>query len=76
MIARSSSHWRAGAGEREPLVSPSEFPQLSADVSGKHQSWGKVTSRPQPSRSELERIAYTLGITVQNVIDAMKRGLL
>jgi len=42
----------------------------------KHESWGKITSRPAYTQRELEWLAYKLGSTVAAVKQAIAQGLL
>jgi len=42
----------------------------------KHESWGKITSRPAYSQRELEWLAFKLGATVAAVKQAIAQGLL
>ena len=42
----------------------------------KHESWGKITSRPAYTKRELEWLAYKLGSTVAAVKQAIAQGLL
>jgi hypothetical protein len=76
MISRWS-HWaNDGAGGRKPIGVVGDSQSVAKSFTTPKQHWGKVTSRPQRSRNELELIAYQLGWTVENVKRAIALGLL
>lgn len=76
MISRWS-HWaNDGAGGRKPIAAVCDTQSIAKSFATPKQHWGKVTSRPQRSRDELELIAYQLGWTVENVKRAIALGLL
>jgi hypothetical protein len=71
------SHWaNDGAGGRKPVAAVGDSPSMAKTFTTPKEHWGKVTSRPQRSRSELEAIAYQLGWTVENVKRAIALGVL
>jgi len=76
MISRWS-HWaNDGAGGRRPIAAVGESQSIAKSYTAPKQHNGKITSRPQRSRDELEAIAYQLGWSVENVKRAIALGLL
>jgi hypothetical protein len=73
VIARS--HWRRGSDGQEIVPAAGEVLTLFDSVK-KHESWGKITSRPAYTQRELEWLAYKLGSTVAAVKQAIAQGLL
>jgi hypothetical protein len=73
MIART--HWRRGADGPEIVPAAGEVLTVF-DTIKKHETWGKITSRPAYSQRELEWLAYKLGASVSAVKKAIAQGLL
>jgi hypothetical protein len=73
VIARS--HWRRGTDGQEIVPAAGEVLTLFDSVK-KHESWGKITSRPAYSQRELEWLAFKLGTTVSAVKQAIAQGLI
>jgi hypothetical protein len=71
------NHWRRGGADgREPIAAVGESASAVSDYTAQKQTWGKITSRPQLSRSDLEFLAYRLGCTVEAAKRAIAEGLL
>lgn len=76
MISRWS-HWRRGGADgREAIAAAGESKSAVSNYTASQQFWGKKTSRPQLSRSDLEYLAWKLGCTVETVKRAIAEGLL
>ncbi len=72
-----AAHWRRGGADgREAIASSSDIVSLAATFTPKPQHWGKITSRPQPTRADLELLAFRLGVKVSAVKRAIDLGLL
>jgi hypothetical protein len=70
------SHWKNGADGRKPVAAASDSDSIAKSYNAPPQHWGKITSRPQRTRSELEAIAYQMGWTVEQVKRAIALGVL
>ncbi len=76
MISRWN-HWRRGGADgREAIAAAGESQSAVSDYTATQEFWGKVTSRPQPTRGELEYLAWKLGCSVDTVKRAIAQGLL
>lgn len=75
MISRWN-HWRRGGADgREAIAATGEKSPVS-DYTAKPQFFGKVTSRPRLTRSDLEYLAWKLGCNVAAVKRAIEEGLI
>jgi hypothetical protein len=70
------SHWKNGTDGRKPVAATSDSDSIAKSYKAPQQHWGKITSRPQRSRAELEAIAYQMGWTVEQVKRAIALGVL
>ena len=72
-----AAHWRRGGADgRESIASSSDIVSLAATFTPKPQHWGKITSRPQPTRADIELLAFRLGVSVSAAKRALDMGLL
>ena len=70
------SHWKNGADGRTPVAAAGDSDSIAKSYKAPPQHWGKITSRPQRTRDELEAIAYKMGWTVEQVKRAIALGVL
>jgi hypothetical protein len=71
------NHWRRGGADgREAIAAAGECKSAVCDYTAAQQFWGKLTSRPQPTRRDLEYLAWKFGCTVETVKRAIDEGLL
>ncbi len=76
MISRWN-HWRRGGADgREAIAAAGESQSAVSNYTASHNCWGKITSRPRLTRSDLEYLAWKLGCTVEAVKRAIAEGLL
>jgi hypothetical protein len=72
-----AAHWRRGGADgRESIAAAGEVVSLAASFTPKPQHWGKITSRPQPTRADIELLAFRLGVSVSAAKQALDMGLL
>ena len=72
MISRPT-HWRTGPHGRESVAAAGEVVSLERLLVAGEKS-GRITSRPKRTDAEIEVIAWTLGMTVAEVRNAIARG--
>ena len=70
------AHWRRGGRDgREQIAAPEDVTSIAKGYTGSQQFWGKVTSRPQMNRRDLEYLAWRLGCSVSAVKAAIDQGI-
>ena len=72
MIVRPT-HWRTGPHGRESVAAAGEVVSLERLLDSNEKS-SRITSRPERTDAEIEVIAWTLGMTVAEVRNAIARG--
>lgn len=72
MISRPT-HWRTGPHGRESVAAAGEVVSLERLLDSNEKS-SRITSRPERTDAEVEVIAWTLGMTVAEVRNAIARG--
>ena len=77
MISRASSWRRGGGPEGREALPPAGSVDHSATAGTQSQSfWGKVTSRPRPTRADIEYAAFKLGVNYATARRALEEGLI
>lgn len=75
MIARGS--FRNGGGRRDALPSSGDLSPLANAHTPSQTYWGKITSkRPDDDQRNLELIAYQLGLSVRQLQQAIRLGVI
>jgi hypothetical protein len=76
VISRVSS-WRKGGPEGREALPPAGSVDHTATVGTQSQTfWGKVTSRPAPTRADIEYAAWKLGVNYATAKRALEEGLI
>ena len=76
MISRASA-WRRGGPDGREALPPAGIVDHSATAQTKEQSfWGKKTSRPLPTRADIEFVAWSLGVNYDTARRAIEQGLI
>lgn len=77
MISRVSSWRRRSGPEGREALPPAGSVDHSTTAGTQSQAfWGKVTSRPQPTRADIEYAAWKLGVNYATAKRAIDQGLI